>query len=201
MSMTDRSHITLTDREQPVLLAWPTSGNPGGFLRFEKADDWRHFVEGLGIDKRIPDIVREKFARAQTLYMLGWVDFSVVKAGELAALIALELAVMDRYGTRISKGKRSFATLLKYMVDSDGLTDAQIPMVTRCGGTAVGQLTGETRPTLAERRNTLAHGDPFEGLPTGGLLELVRDLINFAYRDYITEAARMGVLPAPAGQG
>lgn len=201
MSMTDRSHITLADRVQPVLLAWPTSDNPGGFLRFEKAADWRRFVEELGIDTRIPDIVRAKFARAQTLYMLGWVDFSVVKAGELAALIALELAVMDRYGARISKGKRSFATLLKYMVDSDGLTDAQIPMVTRCGGTAIGQLTGETRPTLAERRNTLAHGDPFEGLPTGGLLELVRDLINFAYRDYIAEAARMGALPASAGQG
>jgi len=51
-------------------------------------------------------------------------------------------------------------------------------------------LTGDTRPTLAERRNTLAHGDPFEGLPTGGLLELVRDLINFAYRDYVAEAPR-----------
>lgn len=199
--MTDRSHITLTNREQPVLLAWPTPGNPGGFLQFEKADDWRRFVEGLGIDTRIPDIVRAKFARAQTLYMLGWVDFSVVKAGELAALIALELAMMDRYGGRISKGKRGFATLLKFMVDSDGLTDAQIPMVMRCGGTAVGQLTGETRPTLAERRNTLAHGDPFEGLPTGGLLELVRDLINFAYRDYVAEAAKMGALPASAGQG
>jgi hypothetical protein len=201
MSMTDRSHITLTDREQPVLLAWPTPGNPGGFLQFEKAADWRRFVEGLGIDTRIPDIVCAKFARAQTLYMLGWVDFSVVKAGELAALIALELTVMDRYGARIPKEKRSFATLLKYMVDSDGLTDVQIPMVMGCGGTAIGQLTGETRPTLAERRNTLAHGDPFEGLPTGGLLELVRDLINFAYRDYIAEAARMGALPASAGQG
>jgi hypothetical protein len=201
MSMTDRSHITLADREQPVLLAWPTPGNPVGFLQFEKAVDWRRFVEELGIDLRIPDIVRAKFARAQTLYMLGWVDFSMVKAGELAALIALELAVMDRYGARISKGKRSFATLLKYMVDSDGLTDAQIPMVIRCGGTAIGQLTGETRPTLAERRNTLAHGDPFEGLPTGGLLELVKDLINFAYRDYIAEAARTGALPASAGQG
>lgn len=200
MSMTDRSHITLSDREQPVLLAWPTPGNPGGFLQFERAADWRRFVEGLGIDSRIPDVVRAKFARAQTLYMLGWVDFSVVKAGELAALIALELAVMDRYGARISKGKRSFATLLKYMVDSDGLTDGQIPMVMRCGGTAIGQLTGETRPTLAERRNTLAHGDPFEGLPTGGLLELVRDLINFAYRDSIAEAARLDVLTMSAGQ-
>jgi hypothetical protein len=133
--------------------------------------------------------------RAQTLYLLGWVDFSVVKAGELAALIALELAMMDRYGGRISKSKRIFATLLKYMVDSDGLTDAQIPMVVRCGGSAVGQLIGETHPTLAERRNALAHGDPFDGLPTGGLLELVRDLINFAYRHYIAEAKFLQAAP------
>jgi hypothetical protein len=94
---------------------------------------------------------------------------------------------MDRYGGRFSKNKRNFAALLKYMVDSDGLTDAQIPMVVRCGGIAIGQLTGETHPNLAERRNSLAHGDPFDGLPTGGLLELVRDLINFAYRHYIAE--------------
>ena len=115
-----------------MLLAWPTPGNPGGFIQFEKAADWRRFVEGLGIDQRIPGIVRAKFARAQTLYLLGWADFGVVKAGELAALIALELAVTDRYGGHISKSKRSFAALLKFMVDSDGLTDAQIPMVTRC---------------------------------------------------------------------
>ena len=199
--MTNYSHITLSDREEPMLLVWPTQSNPSGFIRFEKAADWHAFVESLGIDPRIPEIVRAKFARAQTLYLLGWVDFSVVKAGELAALIALELAVMDRYGWRISKKKkRSFASLLKYMVDSDGLTDTQIPMVVRCGGTVLGQLTGETHPTLAERRNSLAHGDPFDGLPTGGLLELVRDLINFAYRDYVSEAASLGTQPATAGR-
>jgi len=199
MPMTDLAHIALSDREEPVLLAWPTQGNAGGFIRFEKAADWRAFVQSLGIDARIPEIVRAKFARAQTLLLLGWVDLSVVKAGELAALIALELALMDRYGGRISKSKRSFAALLKYMVDSDGLTDAQIPMIVRCGGTALGQLTGETHPTLAERRNSMAHGDPFDGLPTGGLLELVRDLINFAYRDYIAEAASLCMQPATAG--
>lgn len=201
MPMTRYSHIMLSDREEPVLLPWPTQGNAGGgFIHFEKAADWRAFVESLGIDARIPEIVRAKFARAQTLYLLGWVDFSVVKAGELAALIALELALMDRYGDRISKNKRRFAALLKYMVDADGLTDAQIPMVARCGGSALGQLTGETRPSLAERRNSLAHGDPFDGLPTGGLLELVRDLINFAYRHYLAEAASAGVRPAAAGR-
>lgn len=186
-AMADHLHITLRDRDEPLLLAWPTEGSEGGLIRFEKAADWRTFVASLGIDTRIPEIVRAKFARAQTLYLLGWVDFSILKAGELAALIALELALMDQYGGRISKNKRSFAALLKFMVDSDGLNDAQIPMVVRCGGTAIGQLTGETHPTLAARRNSLAHGDPFDGLPTGGLLELVRDLINFAYRDYIAE--------------
>jgi hypothetical protein len=144
--------------------------------------------------------VRAKYARAQTLYLLGWVDFSVVKAGELAALIALELALMDRYGGQLAKSKRSFSALLKYMVDVEGLTDAQIPMVARCGGAALGQLTGEMHPTLAERRNALAHGDPFDGLPTAGLLELVRDLINFAYRHYIAEAASLGLQPTTTGR-
>lgn len=195
MTITDRAHIALVDRDEPFLLAWPIPGNPGGFLEFSKAADWRAFVKGLGIDQRIPDVVRAKFARAQTLYLLGWIDFGLLKAAELAALIALELATMDRYGGQLSKRTRSFAALLNHMVEADGLTDAQIPLVRRCGGSAVGQLTGATRPSLAERRNALAHGDPFEGLPTGGLLELIRDLINFAYRDYIAESR---VAPAPS---
>ncbi|MBS2127077.1 hypothetical protein KEX41_02265 [Burkholderia thailandensis] len=41
--------------------------------------------------------------------------------------------------------------------------------------------------TLAGIRNSLAHGDPFDGLPWGGLLELVRDLIEYAYRSYLLE--------------
>lgn len=196
--MSDLFHITLSDRDEPILLAWPTQGNAGGSISFDKAAKWRAFVEGLAIDARIPDIVRAKFARAQTLYLLGWVDFSALKAGELAALIALELALMDRYGGQVAKSKRSFAALLKFMVESDGLTDDRIPMVVRCGGTAVGQLIGATQPTLAERRNALAHGDPFDGLPTGGLLELVRDLINYAYRHYLAKAASLSSVQHPA---
>ncbi|WP_231468193.1 hypothetical protein [Novosphingobium sp. CECT 9465] len=155
--------------------------------------EWRIFIDGLSIDPRIPQIVQAKFARAQTLYLLGWVDFTLIKAGELAALVALELAMMDCYGGKVAKSKRRFAALLKHMVEVDGLTDRDIPMVTRCNGSAIGQLTGVTHPTLAERRNSLAHGDPFDGLPTGGLLELVRDLINYAYRAYIAEATSAGL--------
>lgn len=172
-------------------MAWPTPSNPGAFTRFERADEWRAFISNWGINSQIPQPVQKKFARAQMLYLVAWFDFTLVKAGELAALIALELALMNRYGGLRPKRDRGFASLLKHMVRVDGLTDADIPMVTRCGGTAIGQLTGDTHPTLAERRNLLAHGDPFDGLPTGGLLELVRDLINYAYRDYPADGATL----------
>ena len=191
--MTDRAHILLTDRTDPLLLVWPVAGNPAALVRFAHAAEWRLFIDDLAIEARIPEIVQAKFARAQTLYLLGWIDFSLVKAGELAALIALELALMDRYGGLIIKRKRSFATLLAHMVEVDGLTDADLPVVVRCSGSVIGHLTGTVRPSLAERRNALAHGDPFEGLPTGGLLELVRDLINFAYRHYLAEAESLGI--------
>ena len=44
--------------------------------------------------------------------------------------------------------------------------------------------------TLAGIRNSFTHGDPFDGMPWGGLLELVRDLIEFAYHSYLQEAQR-----------
>ncbi len=131
---------------------------------------------------------------------------------ELVALTALELALTDRYAGKemarrrklvakkaenekrpISKSERwwveyvSFADLIKSMVERDGLTDDRIPMSQRCGPASkvIGRLTGETRPSLADIRNDLAHGAAFDGLPQAGLLELVRDLINYAYRDWI----------------
>lgn len=190
-------------RSEPLLLPWPAPGRPGGFMQFDDAEQWRAFVASLDLDPHIPQIVRGKYARAQKLYLLGWIDLDLVKAGELVALTALELALNDRYGGDVkplprkrfdpstalmaSSPRRSFNALLKHMVTKDGLTDDQIPMIVRCGGTAIGQLTGETKPTRADRRNALAHGDPFDGLPTGGLLELVRDLIGFAYRHYLAE--------------
>jgi hypothetical protein len=54
----DRSHITLSDRDEALLLAWPTQGNAGGFISFENVTDWRAFVKSLAIDARIPEIVR-----------------------------------------------------------------------------------------------------------------------------------------------
>lgn len=196
----------LPPRSHPLVLMWPVPGKPSAMLRFEHPDDWRGFVTSLSLDPRIPDIVRLKFERAQKLFLLGWLDADLIKGAELVALTTLELALRDRFGSvvRPLKMKKvepssprslmaaaprySFDALLRHMVDKEGLTDAQIPMIARCGGTAIGQLTGETTPTLAERRNAMAHGDPFDGMPTSGLLELVRDLIMFAYRSYLAEA-------------
>lgn len=179
--------IDLPSRREPLLMPWPVPGNPGGFIRFDHADQWRTFIACLDMDTRIPDVVRLKYARAQKLYLLGWVDTDLIKAGELAALTTLELGLMDRYGTKFKTRERTFSAVLKYLVEGDGLTDEQLPIVSRCGGSVIGQLVGTNRPTLAQRRNALAHGDPFDGLPVGGLLELVRDLITFAYRSFIAE--------------
>jgi hypothetical protein len=176
-------------RDAPLYLHWPTPGNPGGVIRFETATQWRTFVLSLNLPPGIPEIVAAKYRRAQMLYFLAWNYFGVIKAGELMGLATLELALNDRYGAKVKKrGKyRSFAELLKYML-VDGLTDAKVPMVQRCGGSVIGFVTGDATPGLAERRNLMAHGDPFDGDPVGGLLELVRDLIQYAYRDMIQSA-------------
>jgi hypothetical protein len=125
---------------------------------------------------------------AKKLHLLTWIDFDLIKAGELVAMTALELALRDRYGDKVKRknGSIHFADLLHHMVAHDGLTDDKVPMNARCGrGSAiVGRLTGEFKPSLAQIRNSLAHGDPFDGLPWAGLLELARDLIDHAYRDF-----------------
>jgi len=150
----------LPSRGEPLVIAWPQDVRADGFLHFDDPAAWRSFDEGPAIHPAIPQTVTSKFERA----------------------------LMDRHSGTSPKSKPSFVALLQHMVTADGLTDADIPMVVRCNGAAVGQLTCGARPTLAERRNLLARGDPFDGLPTGGLLELVRDLINYAYRGYIAKA-------------
>ncbi|MES1973324.1 MAG: hypothetical protein V4472_12775 [Pseudomonadota bacterium] len=176
-------------------------------LQFDDPRAWRTFVESLSLDVRIPDIVRLKFERAQKLFLLGWLDTDLLKGAELVALTTLELALKDRFGAVVPPiptkkidpsspeammappPRHSFKALLRYLVDVEGLTDNDLPVILRCGGTAIGQLTGTMTPTLDERRNAMAHGDPFDGTPTSGLVELVRDMIMFAYRHYLAEIA------------
>ncbi|MGH9437982.1 MAG: hypothetical protein ACRD22_08810 [Terriglobia bacterium] len=187
--MADDTFLNLTllggsTRDAPLVLPWPTPGRAGGFIKFSTAVQWREFVASLCLPPGIPEIVAAKFRRAQMLYFLAWLYTDLIKAGELVGLAALELALNDRYGAKVKKrgAYRSFAELLAYMIQ-DGLTDDKIPMVKRSGGSAVGFVRGDTKPSLADIRNKQAHGDPFDGFPIGGLLELVRDLIAYAYRD------------------
>jgi hypothetical protein len=63
-------------------------------------------------------------------------------------------------------------------VEIEGLRDRAI--------LSVGLQVGLRRAEIAALM--MAHGDPFDGLPVGGLLELVRDLIGYAYRDVIQSA-------------
>ncbi|WP_204524211.1 hypothetical protein [Corticimicrobacter populi] len=156
-------------------------------MQFHEVSQWQKFLRDLDLDVRVPAVVRLKYARAQKLYLLGWSDAELIKAGELVALTALEIALVGSHGGRVAKNKRTLAALLKHLVEYDGLSDDNLPIAVRCNACVVGQLTGESEPTLAQLRNKMAHGDPFDGLPYAGLLELVRDLINFAYRGLITE--------------
>lgn len=173
-------------REDPLLLPWPLDGIPAGFMQFHTPQQWQCFVAGLGLPAFIPEIVSAKFRRAQMLYFLSWLYGDLIKAGELVALTALELALRDCYGNKV-RGRRGqqpeFATLLRYL-QRDGLTDDQIPMARRSNGSPIDFITGKKQPSLADRRNDLAHGDPFDAFPCAGLLELVRDLIVYAYRNH-----------------
>lgn len=171
----------------PLILPWPMPGNLGGFISFSAFSQWQTFVLDLSLRHAVPDIIAAKFQRSQKLHLLTWIDFDLIKAGELAAMAALELALKDRYGAQVKRsgGAVHFHDLLVHMVQQDGLTDEKIPLNQRCGcGAVVGRLTGVLKPSLAAIRNDLAHGDPFDGFPQAGLLELVRDLIDYAYRDW-----------------
>jgi hypothetical protein len=151
--------------------------------------------------------VTRKFERAQKLYLLAWLDADLTEAGELIALTALELALTDCYAARESARRRdlvaaraekehrpiakseewwigytSFGDLLKFMVEHDGLTDDRLPIHRRCPALSViGLLTGEARPSLTDLRNDLVHGAPSQGFPAAGVLEIARDLIDYAY--------------------
>jgi len=204
-------------QQRPLTVPWPMPGDPGAFVDFASFGLWQKFVLKFSLRKGIPSIVKDEFDLAVKLHLLAWIDFSLIKAGELMALAALELALQDCYSGVVNNLRRAdqakaapkrpaaiqrtavprrrkieaipFAVLLKYMPDHDGLTDAKIPMVGRVGGSVIGLLTGKRDPSLAGIRNTRAHGNPFGSGMQAGLLELIRDLIEYAYRNMPLEIA------------
>jgi len=92
----------------PLILPWPMPGNLGGFLSFWAFADWLAFVLDLGLLGVVPDTVTAKFERSQKLPLLGWIDFDFIKAGELIAMTALELALKDCYGAKVKASERLY---------------------------------------------------------------------------------------------
>ena len=153
-------------------------------------------MDGFSLRSAPPHIVTSKFRRAQRIYLLAWLGFDIVKAGELAALVALELALQNQYGGEARKlrpppkvtkpegpGSLGLRSLLKYMIEHDGLTAVALPSLRRPGRDLLERIVGTGRPNLVDIRHGLAHGDPFGSSYQGGLIELARDLIDYAYRD------------------
>ena len=88
--------LNLSHAAGPLNLVWPSPRSPVDTLQFNTATSWRAFIDELGLPAHLPNVIQRKFSRAQALYRIGWIDPGMIKAGELAALIALELALKDR---------------------------------------------------------------------------------------------------------
>jgi hypothetical protein len=193
----------------PLTLPWPTPGNPASLVTFNSLEDWRPFVAGLGLHPLIPVSVASVYQRSQRLFYMGWSDAGMFKVAELVALAALEVALNDRYGVAIREKKMrrgvdhpatkplKFEDLMTHLIAEDGLSDDKLPFVRKYGGSVMHVLKPK-RPerhgeqpraqlNLSDIRNSLAHGIGLDGLLWSGLLELVRDLIEFAFRLYLLE--------------
>ena len=140
----------------PLALMWPRPGSPGPvYLSFSDLADWRRFIEEFNLDLLVPRVMLEKYRRAQNLYYLGWIDGDCIKAGELAALVALELALIDRYGGKDQaerprkESQPMLGSLIAYMVEEGGLTDDQLPIFHKYGG---GVIVRNLYETAAERK-------------------------------------------------
>lgn len=140
---------------------------------------WREYVTGLSPLGEPPEVIARGYSRTLRVLYLAWLDASVIKLAELAALANLESAIKCRYHKRF-KGLES---ALNYLVEQVGVTDADLLVVRECSGSVVANLLKMDHggPALSEVRNQLAHGDPFETMPRAGLFEVVRDLIDFMY--------------------
>lgn len=207
MSSLDPLDYLISVDRPPLEVHW----NSGGGVRtFRSFDQWRSFIECFDLAPGIPTLtILPKYRRAQRLYLLGWLDYAAIEAGQLAAVVALEYALQDRYGadifaqkqrravlwkqanpdktTKEVSSKASLSELLSYLVRDAKITDADIPMSQRSGVSLLARIDpeGGAKPSLLNIRNSMAHGDPFGSGAAPDLLELCRDLIEFAYRDNV----------------
>lgn len=189
----DLFSISIDRSNNPLQIFWPGYESSNELHVFSEISEWKNFIADLALTCQPPNTVKRKFERARRLYFLSWFDIDIIKSGELAALIGLELALRDVYphvySRRNKNGKPISAYLkdgLKYMVENDGLKDEVLPIYQKYGRAVISNFyreEGSQLGTYVGIRNSLAHGDPFDGLHWPGLLEVVRDLIDYMYRN------------------
>ena len=151
MGLLDCVTLQIDRSDNPLTLHSPIRGNHGFHKQFGTICEWREFIRSHNLHAAIPQTIAEKFQRAQKLYFLAWIDFDVIKAGELMALVALELALKSRYGDK------TLGMLLEHIVEQDGLTNEKIPMFKKNGFVIVENLYETKQAREARKRRPGVH--------------------------------------------
>jgi hypothetical protein len=63
---------------------------PSGLRSFNNFLEWETYVESLDLQQSVWVQTRHRWSRVLKIYLLVWLDVDLIKAGELAALTALE---------------------------------------------------------------------------------------------------------------
>jgi len=156
------------------------------FLEFHHITEWRDYLLSLQIrSAKVPAIHAGAYHVALRMLLLAWADASLIKPAELQALRSLESALRGVYFQALferrpaskpklvpEKFRPGLGDFLDYMAAHDGL-DA----------TLHNESKKKTGNALSVIRNVMAHGDPFNSLPWGGLFEAVRDVMEHAHRN------------------
>ena len=125
----------LPARGIPFTIPWiHTPSIPSGLRSFATYPEWESYVLSLDLHSNVWVQTRHRWSRVLNIYLLAWLDVDLIKAGELAALTALEMALKERYGQHYATRKNgpenppSLRVLLKHLVEQDGLTNDDIPI-------------------------------------------------------------------------
>ncbi|CDW96321.1 MULTISPECIES: hypothetical protein [unclassified Thiomonas] len=192
------------------------AGRPNkAIFKFRHIAEWREYLLTLQIrSDRVPTIHAVAYHAALHMLLLSWVDGSVTKPAEMQALRSLEAALIGVYFQPLCKREeerrerwlkrcrgcaacvecRKFDRekfrpglnkLLDYMVAHDELNPALHSEAKKRDRSAINII-----------RNGIAHGDLFNALPWGGLFDVVREIIEHAYRNYPESVEYPAYVPA-----
>jgi hypothetical protein len=190
-------------------------------LPFANVCEWRDYLLTLQIRSNgIPSIYVDKFNIALRILFLAWVDANIIKAAELQALLSMECALHGAYFRVLFndeqekrtalRGKctknREFCTFnnyckpindtsfypglcryLDYMVAHDDLPRIYHSKEKKNDCSALYII-----------RNYLGHGATQSNLPWGGLVDVIREVIEHAYRNHPEHDSGLSQIPATA---